>query len=178
MRNAIRRWNMILLGLALVLSAISSVTSSPRVVYSVDGVSLGMSLKQVKTTWGPVRTYYSSDGTLSVAKDTPRAVFGQVAVLDLDNKVVSVSGSRLQKNEITLLNTEVSKKPFNPLNDPELIYQLTLPTGETPGSPQVEFTGYELETDEKPDVESFLKHYKQKDEIKSVRLFSTPDITE
>jgi len=65
-------------------------------VFSVDGVSLGMTRGEVKRAWGEVDSRIGFDGRITLHKGEFSPIQGHYARLGGDGKVGSVGGNRLR----------------------------------------------------------------------------------
>ena len=79
---------------------------APDTSYSVDGISLGMSIDEVRATWGELEPHYSFEGQLWLSKPGSDPLSGHTVRFDHDKKVVFVRGKRLRRGDRLMLGPE------------------------------------------------------------------------
>lgn len=106
----IRNLNWIILLSLIALSAVLSLRNTSEAPvsptdtsYSVDGVSLGIGIEEVRATWGELEPHYSFNGQLWLAKPGESPLTGNSVRFDYDKKVISVRGHRLRRGNRLIL---------------------------------------------------------------------------
>ncbi|MGE0487827.1 MAG: hypothetical protein AB7S38_01295 [Vulcanimicrobiota bacterium] len=122
------RANLLILGFFLAVCAClfappETALETPSPIWSVDGVSLGMTADQVRTVWGDLEESSLSDGLRCLHK-SGRAWDGtNFAWFDPEGRVHCVTGHRLRRGQQLLVSTGMDFDPVElgePIADPRI----------------------------------------------------------